>query len=156
MYLILAVLSLSLFFILKPVIIGNIRKAGIPEKIKGIRDTRDEKDMLCRVSLCRDSSMTEAERRTDCSRTLLHSVLEALLLPLSDEEKRNGLTTYISGETRLTGVSEKDGYIFVVLSRDFLSSPDVTLALEQIKKTLAAVCRVESLTVISGEKVFRL
>ena len=84
----------------------------------------------------------------------LHYSLESLLSPISDEELRRGLISYIPEGTKLEGVSYRDGYAFVVLSEEFLSSTSVEKALEQIKMTLSLHKETESLYVYSGDQVF--
>lgn len=81
----------------------------------------------------------------------LHYVTEALLLPLSGEELKAGYISLIPPGTKLLGIAQADGYFFVRLSEEFLSSEDLEGALLQIKETLNLYEDVESLTVICGE-----
>ena len=66
------------------------------------------------------------------------------------------LSTFIPEGTKLIGASYDGGFFFVELSKEFLSSKDIDKALEQIKKTLNLYYKVESLTVISDETIFKI
>lgn len=82
----------------------------------------------------------------------LHSVAEAMLLPLSGDELKNGYISLIPAGTKLLGIAESDGFFFVRLSEEFLTAEDMDGALTQIKETLNLYYDAESLTVICGDK----
>lgn len=86
---------------------------------------------------------------------LLHVTLEALLLPLSEEELKAGLISMIPEGTHLKGATMVDGMCFVSLSSRFLEAEDKEEALEQMKKTLSLHFEPEGLVVVSGKEVFR-
>ncbi len=88
--------------------------------------------------------------------SILHSLIEAILQPLSSNEIAEGLSTYIPPSTTLVGASQDQSAFFIELSDDFLSSSNITLATEQIKKTLEFYYEVESLTIISNNSLIKM
>lgn len=86
----------------------------------------------------------------------LHLTIESLLLPLSEEEKQAGFVTFIPEDTKLEGITIKDKKAFIVLSKEFLNTPDLERALESIKMTLASSYEIESLEILVGEEVFSM
>ncbi len=156
MYILLIVITVPLFFILRPLIKANIEESGIAvhyalwkEKAKGERMSEYT------IFLSSGDDMVKAVRKTS-STDALHALLEALLLPLSDEEKSLGYSSYIPESTTLTGVTEEDGFFFVALSTSFLATKDIERASRQIKKTLEEYYTLESLTIISGNTVIKI
>ena len=55
----------------------------------------------------------------------------------SEEELRNGLVSYIPEGTKLLGVSEEAGYIFIDLSKEMAGAD--RRAFEEMKRTLALI-----------------
>lgn len=156
MYILLITVSVPLFFILRPLMRENIEESGIAvhyllwkEKRRG-EGTADYTVFLSsggrEVKSIRKASSTDA----------LHALLEALLLPLSDEEKAEGYSSYIPEGTTLVGVTEEDGFFFVELSTSFLTTSDIKKASGQIKKTLEENYPLKSLTIISGNTVINI
>lgn len=101
-----------------------------------------------------NTSLVERDEIIEVS--ILHSLLEAVLQPLSSSEIATGLSTYIPPSTTLVGASQDQNSFFIELSNDFLSSSDITLATEQIKKTLEFYYEVESLTIISNNSLIKM
>ncbi len=156
MYIILFSITVPLFFILRPLIITNIEESGIAvhyalwkEREKGTRMSGYT------VFLSSDDNAVTSLRKAS-SVDSLHALLEALLLPLSDEEKALGYSSYIPEGTTLVGVTEEDGFFFVELSTVFLTTRDIKRASRQIKKTLEEYYALESLTIISGNTVIKI
>jgi spore germination protein GerM len=153
MYIILVAVFVPLFLILRPTIIRNIEESGIVEKAKEYRENGGKQSGSCTVALVSGDDYVFTERTVTCSSSDLHSLLEALLLPLSDEERKKGLSSSIPEGTRLVGATAEDGFFFVSLSDDFLESGNLDDAYDEIKKTLESRYFVESLTVICGDKL---
>ncbi len=65
-------------------------------------------------------------------RDALHAAAEAAIAPVPEETP--SLTTLIPANTRLIGISEKDGYIYMHLSGDMTGKD--SKALEQIEKSM--------------------
>ena len=156
MYFLLFAIFVPLFLILRPRIIRNIAESGIRERAELYREYGKEKKEKYTVALLSGDSLVYCERSLAFSSSLPHSLIEALLLPLSEEEKERGLSSAISGKTRLLGVSEENGFFFVSLSPDFLDSENIGAAYDEIKKTLESLYFVESLTLICGNRIIRL
>ncbi len=156
MYFLLIAIAVPLFFILRPMIEENITQSGIRGHYALWKESRKsgiKADYT--ITLFSDGGPVTSVRRTS-SVDSLHALLEALLLPLTDEEKDMGYVSYIPDETELVGVNEEDGFFFVSLNSAFLSTTDIKRASEQIKKTLEEYYTLESLTVISGNTVIKI
>ena len=98
----------------------------------------DEEMKSFKVVLSTSSSYAESERSIESrGRDDLHLALEALLLDESEEELRNGLVSYIPEGTKLLGVSEEAGYIFIDLSKEMAGAD--RRAFEEMKRTLALI-----------------
>ena len=156
MYILLVVITVPLFFILRPRIEENIAESGIYVHYSLWKENRRSGRLSeYTVTLSSPDGAVKSSRKAS-SVDSLHALLEALLLPLSDEEKNEGYITYIPEETELEGVSEEDGCFFVSLNSAFLSTSDITRASDQIKKTLEEYYTLESLTIISGNTAIRI
>lgn len=156
MYIILVVISVPLFFILRPLIRTNIEESGIAVHYALWKESRKGERMSeYPVFLSSGDDMVKVVRKTS-STDALHALLEALLLPLSDEEKALGYSSYIPEGTTLLGVTEEDGFFFVELSSAFLTTKDIKRASVEIKKTLEEYYTLESLTIISGNTVIKI
>lgn len=156
MYIILVVISVPLFFILRPLIKTNIEESGIAVHYALWKESRKGERMSeYRVVLSSGDNEVTSVRKSS-SVDSLHALLEALLLPLSDEEKALGYTSYIPEGTTLVGVTEEDGFFFVELSTTFLTTKDIKRASGEIKKTLEEYYTLESLTIISGNTVIKI
>lgn len=153
MYILLFVVFVPIFFILRPVMVRNIEESGIVEKAKEYRENGGKQSGNCAVALVSGDDFVFTERTVTCSSSDLHSLLEALLLPLSDEEREKGLSSSIPEGTRLVGATAEDGFFFVSLSDDFLESGNLDDAYDEMKKTLESRYFVESLTVICSDKL---
>lgn len=84
------------------------------------------------------------------------TVLEALLLPTSEEEEADGLQTQIPALTTVIGVSEEDGILAVDLSAEWgeLLVPDALFAYAQVVLTLTELPGVEGVRfLVEGEPV---
>ncbi len=151
MYILLVVIFVPLFFILRPVMVRNIEEIGILEKAKEYRENGKNRIERYQVALVSGGDFVFTERNVTFSSSDIHSLIEALLLPLSDEELEKGLSSSIPEGTVLVGAAMEDGFFFVSLSDDFLGSGNMREGYEEIKKTLESRYFVESLTVICGE-----
>ena len=83
----------------------------------------------------------------------LHYTLEALLLPLSEDEKENGLISEIKEGVKLKGATIQDNIAFVSLSSDFLLSDDLEMASEEIYKTLYNNLGIDGLVILVDENI---
>ena len=153
MYIILVAVFVPLFLILRPTILRNIEESGIVEKAKEYRENGGKESGSCTVALASGDDFVFTERTVNFSSSDLHSLIEALLLPLSDEERERGLSSSIPEGTRLIGATAEDGFFFISLSDDFLESGNLRESYDEIKKTLESRYFVESLTVICGDKL---
>ena len=82
-------------------------------------------------------------------RDSLHSALEAMLLPLSDEEIERGLVSYIPKKTELIGVTDRNGYIFAEFSNELMFSSSLDRAIDQIERTIKETIDPQGITIIS-------
>ena len=153
MYIILVAVFVPLFLILRPTILRNIEESGIVEKAKEYRKNGGKESGSYTVALVLGDDYVFTERTVTLSSSDLHSLIEALLLPLCDEEKEKGLSSAIPEGTRLVGATTEDGFFFISLSDDFLESGNLRESYDEIKKTLESRYFVESLTVICGDKL---
>ncbi|QYG92771.1 GerMN domain-containing protein [Iamia sp. SCSIO 61187] len=84
------------------------------------------------------------------------TVLEALLLPTSEEEEADGLQTQIPALTTIVGVTEEDGILAVDLSAEWgeLLVPDALYAYAQVVLTLTELPGVEGVRfLVEGQPV---
>lgn len=82
-------------------------------------------------------------------RDRLHIALEAMLLPLSEDEIEKGLVSYIPRKTKLLGVTESNGYVFAEFSNNLMFSSDLDKAIEQIEATIEANTNTQGIVIIS-------
>ena len=88
------------------------------------------------------------------NRDRLHLSAEAALVPPSDEELANGLISFIPSGTKLIGISEKGGYIYIDLSSEMKGAGEE--AYNEIERTLALSTPYESIRfMINGNLVSR-
>lgn len=157
MYIILLILVIPGLFFLVPRAKQNLANYHIREHYEMWRASKDDSNIAYYpVILFSDGKEVNVERKITNASTPIHSLLEALISPLNKTEKNNMLSTFIPEGTKLIGASYDGGFFFVELSKEFLSSKDIDKALEQIKKTLNLYYKVESLTVISDETIFKI
>ena len=103
------------------------------------------------------NGIVKTERWTeDLGEDSIKSALECLLLPLSDDEIKKGLVSYIPKNTKLIGVSESDGYVFVDFSQDILSSSNLKKAIDQIEMTIKSVSNPEGIYIITDKSILNL
>ena len=87
------------------------------------------------VVLSTASGYMESERSIErLDRDDLHLVIEALLLDESEEELAAGITSCIPEGTKLRGIAEADGYVFIDLSKEMRGAD--AKAFEEIRRTL--------------------
>lgn len=155
MYIILIVITLPLVFFMRPIIVENINNSLIKEHYVLWKESKREKSAQYSVALYLDNHPVIVGRELTSSSDTLHDVLEALLIPLSDEEKKRGYTSFIPEGTTLIGISEESGFFYVEFSSSLLSSSNIAKATEQIKKTLGEYYTLESLTILCGQTVLK-
>ncbi len=156
LYIILIAMTAAVVFFTYPVMKRNIDESGIYENYLVWKKERKEKSEKYVVTLYSDDKYVSVERSVDKTTDDLHSLVEALILPLDESEKEEGYTTYIPEGTTLIGISSEDGYFYAEFSSALLTSRDITKAAEQIKKTLESYYTLESLTIICGSKIIRI
>lgn len=99
------------------------------------------------------SGQTEAKRVIHPGlRDQLHYTLEAILSPLSKEEKEAGLISNIKEGVTLKGATIQDKIAFVSLSQEFLSSEDIDQAADEINKALSINLGTEGLVVLVEDR----
>ena len=155
MYIILIVITLPIVFFMRPVILENIENSTLLEHYALWKEEKREKSTQYSVTLFLDNRPVKVVREITSSSDTLHGAVEALLEPLSDEEKESGYTSFIPEGTTLVGISEESGFFYVEFSSSLLSSSNIAKATEQIKKTLGEYYTLESLTILCGQTVLR-
>lgn len=156
LYVILVVLTSAVVFFTYPIMKKNIEESGIYISYLEWKAKKENRTESYTVALYSGPDGVYVERSVERATDDMHSIVEALLTPLSDSEKEEGYTSYIPEGTSLIGISSADGYFFLELSSSFLSSLDITRSAEQIKKTLESYYPLESLTIICGAKIIRI
>lgn len=153
----LAVFSIVAFFIVLPYAKRNISESGINEHYRLYREERDHiETSTIQVPLYSGNEVSyKARELNTLGRDKLHLMIEALLLPLSDEEISDGFSTAIPEKTKLIGVSEKNGYFFIELSKSFTEADDIEKALLQFHILLDEYKEVKELTVLSDGELIR-
>lgn len=151
MYIVLLCIVVSLFFLFRKRISRNIEESRIVEHYRLWKEEMTTDEESCSVALYLDDEIVFRKRTVPHKVDTLHSIIEALLLPLDEE----GYVSYIPPETTLIGISEETGFFFIELSSGFLKSGNITKAVEQIKRTLTNYYPLESLTIICGSTVIR-
>lgn len=157
MYIILFVLTILSAFILIPNVKENFTKYRIKEHYILWRNKKENKGSnFYTIVLFNNGDGVEVERRVSDSSSPLLSIIEATLTTPTKNEEERGLVSYIPKGTKLVGASYDDGLLYIELSEEFLSSTNLTLAISQIKKTLSLYYRVEHLTIISSDRIFKM
>ncbi len=64
----------------------------------------------------------------------LHRAAEAAITPVTETEREMGLESFVPEDTRLIGIAEKDGYIFIDLSEEMENADE--RAYRQIEESL--------------------
>ena len=102
--------------------VEEIEKAEEPQtaEIERILYDKDGNEIICAVRIPTEE------------RDALHAAAEAAIAPVPEETP--SLTTLIPANTRLIGISGKDGYIYMHLSGDITGKD--SKALEQIEKSM--------------------
>ena len=149
MYIMLIPVIVSLFFLFRSDIMSNIETSGVIRHYAIWKEEKSNTVSTYSVALYSNNNIIFEDRAITRKADDLHSLVEALLMPLSNE----GLTTYIPEGTKLIGISEEMGFFYVKLSQEFLSSSDINKATIQIRETLDNYYALESLTVICGSTI---
>jgi len=87
---------------------------------------------------------------------IYHDTMENLLYGPSEENIKNGATTYIDQETTLIGCSVSCNTLFVDFSKDFLNSKEIEKAYAQVVKTATDFPRIDTMTLLIEGKEFIL
>ncbi len=152
MYVLLIVVMASLFFLFRYDIKNNIIESGILEHYAIWKEEKSNTDSAYSVAIYRNESIINEERIVTRKTDDLHSLIEALLVSPGED----GSVSYIPEGTKLIGISEETGFFYVEFSSAFLSSSDISKAVEQVKRTLENYYTVQSLTVICGSTVIKV
>lgn len=155
----LAVYITALIFIGLPFAKNNINSSNIKEHYALYKKTKKTNPdwIASTVYLQGVNGAVKTERWIeDIGEESLKSALESLLLPLSDDEVKRGLVSYIPKGTELIGVSESDGYIFVDFSDEILLSSNIDKAVEQIEMTIRSVVDPEGICIITGKTILNM
>lgn len=141
---IIAILSYMAFFLIlwfafTPQIKANFKDHAYIERYRGYRSQESAvypTDM--KVVIIGEDGLIEVKRAIpNLGRDRLHLRMEALLMPLSEDEKILDLYSAIPEDTKLIGISQKGKVILVELSEEFLKAEDIEAASAQIRKTLS-------------------
>ncbi|MBO8435959.1 MAG: GerMN domain-containing protein [Spirochaetes bacterium] len=85
-------------------------------------------------------------------RDTLHLAAEAAIAPVTSKEKAEGLVSYVPKKTRLIGISERDGYIFINLSDEMEKASEE--AFKAIEDTIMRAVPSKALRfLIEGEEI---
>ena len=149
LYIVLFVVSVPLVIFSLPHLEESIRSTGIVEHFLLWKSSGSRPDQAVSVTLLSYWGETETKRIVERGyRDELHTVAEAILMPLEDEEKEKGLISPIAPKTRLVGARIVDSIPFLTLSEEFLLSDDINEAARVIEKTLRANLGTEGLVII--------
>jgi hypothetical protein len=77
-----------------------------------------------------------------------HDTFEALLAGPSLEVLKTGAVSYIHADTKLIGVTLSSSILYVDLSKEYLLSPDLETARQQIRRTALAFQRVKDVVIL--------
>ena len=77
-----------------------------------------------------------------------HDTFEALLSGPSLEILKTGAVSYIHADTTLIGVTLSSSILYVDLSKEYLLSPDLETARQQIRRTALAFLRVKDVVIL--------
>ncbi|MCI7606788.1 MAG: hypothetical protein MSS69_08535 [Spirochaetales bacterium] len=155
LYITLFVISIPLLILSFPSLKSSIHNTNLIEHYSLWKSNEEEKERK-EVTVILESINGEAESNRIIHpglRDSLHYTLEALLLPLSKEEKEAGLISEIKEGVTLKGATIQDNIAFVSLSSDFLLSDDIYKAACEIHKTLSKNLFTEGLVVIVDDEV---
>ena len=143
-FFIVAILSYIAFFLIlwfsfTPQIKANFRDHAYVERYRSYRAQESAVyPTEMKIALLGEDGLKEVKRAIpNLGRDRLHLRMEALLMPLSENEENLGLHSAIAEDTKLIGISQKGKVILVELSDGFLKSKDIEAAADQIRKTLS-------------------
>ena len=155
LYITLFVISIPLLIISFPSLKKSITDSRIIEHYTLWKSNEEEKERK-EITVILESVLGEQEVKRVIHpglRDPLHYTLEALIIPLSKEEKEKGLVSEIKEGVKLEGATIRDNIAFVSLSSDFLLSDDTDGAAEEIYKTLHNNLGVDGLVVIVDDTI---
>ena len=155
LYITLFVISIPLLIISFPSLKKSITDSRIIEHYTLWKSNEEEKERK-EITVILESVLGEQEIKRVMHpglRDPLHYTLEALLIPLSKEEKEKGLVSEIKEGVKLEGATIRDNIAFVSLSSDFLLSDDLKMASEEIYKTLYNNLGIDGLVILVDENI---
>ena len=147
----LIIYTLALAFISYPYIAKNVENANLGMHFSLYMEQKKKSDFVSRDVFLYSINGTSKTNRSVNSRgsDSLHTALEALLLPLSDEELERGLVSYIPRKTKLIGVTNISGYVFAEFSNDLMFSTNLDRAIMQIESTIKEIVDTQGIILIS-------
>lgn len=153
----LLVFTASSFFIAFPYARRNLEESRIKEHYSLYkREKAETSTATLTIPLYSRNNIVYRERNISIlGRDRLHLMLEALLLPPTAEESAEELHSAIPEKTKLIGASEKNGYFFIELSKEFLQAEDTEKALSELRILLNGYKEVKELTVLSNGEIIR-
>lgn len=153
----LLVFTAASFYFVLPYAKKNIEETEIKEHYRlYIEEKAETSTAVLTIPLYSKGNIVYKEREIDIlGRDRLHLLLEALLLPLTAEEKSEELSSAIPEKTKLIGASEKNGYFFIELSKEFLQAEDTEKALSELRTLLNGYKAVKELTILSNGEIIR-
>ena len=77
-----------------------------------------------------------------------HDTFENLLSGPGHEALSQGAVSYIHPDTRLRGITLSNGILYIDVTKEFLQSPDLNKAKEQLKRTSTAFSRVKDMVLL--------
>ena len=155
LYITLFVISIPLLIISFPSLKKSITDSRIIEHYTLWKSNEEEKERK-EITVILKSVLGEQEIKRVIHpglRDPLQYTLEALLIPLSKEEKEKGLVSEIKEGVKLEGATIRDNIAFVSLSSDFLLSDDLEMASEEIYKTLYNNLGIDGLVILVDENI---
>ena len=132
---------LAIWFIFTPQIKENFKENRYIERLKAYRSEESAVyPMIIDSVLIGEDGLTKVSRMIpNLGRDHLHTTIEALLLPITEDEDERGLYSAIPEDTELVGITQKGKIILVELTPDFLDAEDLEAASAQIRETLSIV-----------------
>ena len=153
LYIVLLAVSVPLILFSIPRLEESIRDTGILEHYFLWRKSEGRSGMTIPVTLLSYWGEVESLRTVEQgSSDELHTVAKAILMPLSEEEKKSGYISPVASGTRLRGAVVVDSIPFLSLSEEFLQTEDMEEAANVIEKTLRTNLGTEGLVVIVGDE----
>ena len=155
LYITLFVISIPLLIISFPSLKKSITDSRIIEHYTLWKSNEEEKERK-EITVILESVLGEQEIKRVIHpglRDPLHYTLEALLIPLSKEEKEKGLVSEIKEGVKLEGATIRDNIAFVSLSSDLLLSDDLEMASEEIYKTLYNNLGIDGMVILVDENI---